>query len=345
MKHTILPALCFLMATASASLMAQPEPVITPRLPGNIVRYVDPRAARFVASLSTGWWYSRTMKDLHDTTVIPWSMQLIDIVNAARATGDTLISVRTKGHGERVVVITRNDWSYVFGERYAGGGLAFIRMSMYPTTYKYPYEYEQYVYEQVEDRPPGINRPHFIRRPQINTANENDSLSWAQVLATGSMNDGGLVTYATAGDRETTTASMSIQYVEGQHEVERLTTISIERESMAPAFLAGTAWELDIPDNGSDGIHGPFIMRFHRTERYVTAQCSGCHTTTWQYHIRGADSIQIWTGPAVCETLCISSTLPQSISDILSSTWGVIDDDTITFERNGNEVILSRIDP
>lgn len=36
MKHTIVPTLFFLMTTACAPLLAQPEPVIAPRLPGNI---------------------------------------------------------------------------------------------------------------------------------------------------------------------------------------------------------------------------------------------------------------------------------------------------------------------
>lgn len=260
------------------------------------------------------------MKDLHDTTVIPWSIQLTDIINAVRTTGDTLISIGTKDHGERVVTITRAEWSYSFEERYAGGGLASIRM------YKY-----------VED--------HTLMpsAPDQGTP-RGDSASWAQVLSTGTLTANGYSTCSSADGAETTMASMSLQNVASRRLARRLIVVSIDHRPHASMQLGGTQWKVDVRlDNPR--LASSFIIGFDRTELYVTAPCSDCHTTTWQYHLRSADSIQIWARASTCPALCMSKGLPQSVMDVLGSTWGVIDDDTITFEGNGNEVVLRRVDP
>ncbi|MBN9399148.1 MAG: hypothetical protein J0I17_03125 ['Candidatus Kapabacteria' thiocyanatum] len=320
MKHAIIPALLLFMAIACPPLQAQPEPVVAPRLPANFVRQINPRATRFIASLDTGWWHSRTMGDLHDTTIIPWSMQLTDVIDAVRSTGDTSVSFGMRNHGEHVVTLVRSGWSYILEERYGGGGLAAVRM------YKY-----------VENQTLTVNASG-------QGTLRGDSTAWAQVMSSGILAANGPSTYSSTDSTEATMVSMSLHDVASRQRAQRLIVVSVDRHFRAPEPLRGTQWKIEAHLD-DPRLVSSFAIGFHQTDRYVIAPCSDCHTTTWPYHMRSADSIQIWAQAAVCPTLCIGRTLPQYIMDVLGSTWGVIDDDTITFEGNGTEVILKRMDP
>lgn len=323
MKHAIIPALLCVMIIADTPLQAQPEPAPPPRLPGNVVRFVNPRAKRFVASLHTAWWGSRDMRDIHDTTIVPWAISLMDIVGAARNGSNTEVTVDTTEHGQCVVGLRGGGWSYVFGEDYAGSGLSSIRMYRYYDNVPFAAD----VYE-----PGGEDRT-------------DDTLTWVRLLATGKRDTYGRITYVPDDGRTSTTASMTRQQTNGRQFARTMISVTITRTANPPADLLGTAWNVEFVVDDSDVLERPFTLHFDSTGRYVTAPCSDCHVTSWQYRMRGNDSIQIWASPGVCPTLCIPRSLPQSVMDTIGTTWGSIDGDTITFERIGEEVVLRRRDP
>lgn len=324
MKHAIIPVLLFVMFIAGTPLQAQPQPVHTPRLPGSMVRFVNPRAARFVTLLDSIWWGSRDMRDIHDTTIIPWAIPMMDIVNAARNGPDLNVTIDTMEHGQRTVGLSAGGWFYVFGEDSAGGGLSSIRM------YRYYDNDLQLMTDAYE--PGGEDRI-------------DDTLTWIRLLATGTADAYGHVTYARTADSVHTIASMARQPGNDRQFGRTMVSVTISRAANPPSTLRGTAWNVEYPIDDPHVFERPFTIRFDSVDRYVTAPCSDCHTTTWQYQIHNIDSVQIWAAPGVCPTLCMPRSLPLRVMDIIGTTWGTIDDDTITFERNGEEIILRRMDP